>query len=344
MRGVSVMSWTQEIVEELADVGLLRSRSARVTPLSGGVSSEIYRIDDGETSVVVKRALAKLRVAADWYADTGRNQAERDYLAYVSAFAPESVPRVLHQGADYFVMEYLGGELRTWKELLLQGDCRPEHATAAGRLLGRIHAVSSGDPRVAACFDTRDNFQQLRLEPYLLATAARHADLRLTLSAKAECLRAAGGCLVHGDFSPKNILVGDGRLIILDCEVAVDSDPAFDLAFLLNHLLLKALYHAPADRGLQALVDAALAAYRGAADLTPADWAERDRRTARLLLMLALSRIDGKSPVEYLATAPKKRQWVREFTRSRLLANRPMTLAQVSADWFATLPGRVADA
>ena len=69
---------------------------------------------------------------------------------------------------------------------------------------------------------------------------------REVLRAEAERLVTCRSVLVHGDFSPKNLLVSGDRLVIIDCEVAWYGDPAFDLAFLLNHLCLKALYHAPA--------------------------------------------------------------------------------------------------
>src|SRR5690606_13316241 len=46
--------------------------------------------------------------------------------------------------------------------------------------------------------------------------------------------------IVHGDYSPKNVLVRGGKLVLLDHEVIHWGDPAFDLGFSLTHLLSKA--------------------------------------------------------------------------------------------------------
>src|SRR5205823_1327535 len=149
--------------------------------------------------------------------------------------------------------------------------------------------------------DTTESFHQLRTSPYLLRTAQRHPALAPLFEEEALRLESTRECLVHGDFSPKNILLSPDRLLILDSEAAWYGDPAFDIAFFLNHLCLKALYHAPRDTGLRALFDAAVDAYfvtEGSATI--------DRRSARLLLMLLLARIDGKSPVEYIQDDKKK--------------------------------------
>jgi aminoglycoside phosphotransferase (APT) family kinase protein len=139
--------------------------------------------------------------------------------------------------------------------------------------------------------------------------------------------------LVHGDYSPKNILIGQERMVILDCEVAWYGDPAFDLAFLLNHLCLKALHHAPGGAGLRALIDAARRSYRQS--LSDQDWRRRiEERVARLLPMLMLARVDGKSPVEYLAE--DRRRFVRHFVSRRLLGS-ARDLDRVVHDWFAGL-------
>lgn len=314
--------------------GVVRSASARLTPLAGGVSSEIYRVDDGQESFVVKRALPKLSVAADWFADPRRNLSEQNYLRYVEAFLPGSVPRLRFASREhcYFAMELLGGELANWKTELLAGRVDRSHAARAGRILAIIHRRSTGDPAVIELFDTTDHFWQLRIEPYLLATAEAHPRLAAVLRTEAERLGACRSALVHGDFSPKNLLVGGDRLVVIDCEVAWYGDPAFDLAFLLNHLCLKSLYHAPAHRAeLSAAVGAAVDAYQDAWSNLPvvADIADR---ASRLLPMLLLARVDGKSPVEYLAEA--QREHVREFAEREILAP-PVELTKMLEKWFA---------
>ena len=126
--------------------------------------------------------------------------------------------------------------------------------------------------------------------------------------------------LVHGDFSPKNILISDTKVVIIDWEVAWFGDPAFDAAFLLSHLYLKAFYHRRRFGGDIRLAQTARGAYleglrdKGAAPLAG--------RVARLLLMLLLARIDGKSPVEYI-TEDEDKARLRGFATAMLADGRP---------------------
>ena len=289
---------TDDLQDLLLQRGWITNTDATFTPLTGGVSSEIYLVEDGERQIVVKRALAKLKVAADWFADTSRNHSEQAYIRYVGAFRPDAMPAIIGSDADagLFAMAYLAG-FRNWKQVLLAGEADFGLAQQAGALLGEIHAYSWGDSLAQAEFDTMRNFDQLRIDPYLRATAAVHPDLAPVLLAEADRLMESRECLIHGDYSPKNILFRAERLVPLDCEVACYGDAAFDLSFFLNHLFLKGLYHAPQRLNFDGLIDAARSGYR-AANPQHADGVEV--RTACLLPMLMLARVDGKSPVEYL--------------------------------------------
>jgi aminoglycoside phosphotransferase (APT) family kinase protein len=299
--------------------GLLQRADARLTALTDGVSSEIYRVDDGGRSFVVKRALPRLKVKDEWLANVDRNRYEQLFLEYVSGFLPDSVPHLLPKPNDrgYFAMELLGPEFVSWKRLLLRGETRAEHAMQAAAILGTIHAYSAGNADVAARFDTTANFTELRIDPYLLTTASRHPDLKHLILAEAERLAASRICLAHGDFSPKNMMISPSRFVLLDCEVAWYGDPAFDVAFLLTHLLLKGLYHSPRQLGLDAMSHAFWDRYIQVARRA-IDCIELERSVARLLPMLLLARVDGKSPVEYLERAAQT-AWVRSFTRGALL-------------------------
>jgi aminoglycoside phosphotransferase (APT) family kinase protein len=316
-------------LQKLHQDGVVTTADARLIPLTGGVSSEIYRVEDGARTFVVKRALEKLRVAADWRADPRRNRFERLYLERVGQIIPGAVPRVLSANDGYFTMEWLGGDWENWKSRLLAGDCRTGDAASAGRILGRIHAGTAGDPELRREFDTTENFHQLRLDPYLMTAARNHPDFRPLIEAEIDRIAGTRECLVHGDYSPKNMLLLGDRLVVLDCEVAWYGDPAFDLAFLLNHLLLKALYHSPADKGLCALFTAARTAYFG--ERKHADEKAFDERTARVLLLLLLARVDGKSPVEYLP--PDKQEKVRQFVLPQLGQSRA-SLTDIQTAWF----------
>ena len=308
-----------DILNMLLSRGLIKSAKVQIKPLAGGVSCDIYLIEEDGNRFVLKRALAKLRVKDDWFADVNRNRHEQDYLDYAHAIMPANFPRILHRDPEqgFFTMEYLGTEYVNWKSMLLAGDFDTKHATEAGRILGTIHRESWDDPVARKRFATDKNFYELRIEPYLITTGRRHPELQSYFEVEAKRLAAAHLCLVHGDFSPKNILISQDRMVVLDCEVAWFGDPAFDLAFLLNHLMLKMLHWSSPqpwdwDGGMPPLVGPAWSAYlnQDSRNLN----SELDERTSRLIPMLMLARVDGKSPVEYLSA--DKQEIVRRFAYS----------------------------
>lgn len=323
----------RDVLEHIRSEGLVTSLDSTMTSFGGGVSSDVWLVEEpGRTPFVVKRSVAKLRVKADWFADPARLLYEYRYLAMAAKIAPGAVPKLLTRDGDspVIAMEYLGEGFENWKVRLLRGEARVEDARRAGETLALIHRATRNDPDVARQFDTLPLFFQLRIEPYLLATATRHPALAEAIEAEATRLGAARECLVHGDFSPKNMLVSEERFAVLDCETAWFGDPAFDLAFVLNHLHLKALRAPEKLSEFAGLIDVLTTTYF---KVTGAD-GDRDRRTARLLLMLLLARVDGKSPVEYLT--PAKQDHVRFFVSSRL-NDWNGSLATVTEQWFHSL-------
>ncbi|MEX1117262.1 MAG: aminoglycoside phosphotransferase family protein [Terrimicrobiaceae bacterium] len=323
------------ILQSLRAEGLVRSEDARMTPFGGGVSSDVWRVDDGGKSFVVKRSVAKLRVAADWYADPARLIYEFRYLQTVSRLVPGVVPAVLNPdiSGGYIAMEFLGEGFTNWKQDMLDGSADPVVAERAATALAKIHNSTRNDATVRSEFDSLRFFTQLRIDAYLRATALKHPKLANQIEEEAQRLSRSSECLVHGDFSPKNMLVSKDRFVVLDCETAWFGEPAFDLAFLLNHLHLKALHHSPKDIGMAALVQGATDAYFATSD----GEAPRDLnlRTARLLLVLMLARVDGKSPVEYLSNQPEKQAYIREFVTHRLGKN--LLLQAISQEWFGSV-------
>ncbi len=316
--------------------GLIQDIGAEITPLTGGVSSEIYRVRDGNHIFAVKRALKKLKVADDWYADLSRNASEVEYLRCVQQIAPGAVPKVEFASAadGYFAMEFLGDNLTNWKTLLLEGVCDPAHARMAADVLAQIHRATWDDPKIKTRFETTSNFHQLRLEPYLLTAGRRNDGLESYFVEEAARIAATRRCLVHGDYSPKNILIGEDRLVILDCEVAWFGDPAFDVAFLLNHFLLKSVHVLGRRSDYLRLVEKFAETYL--AGLGAERAAEVMAHLPRLLLMLMLARVDGKSPVEYLLENEPKKNLVRAFTRKRIAAP-PVDLATLVSEWSKAL-------
>jgi aminoglycoside phosphotransferase (APT) family kinase protein len=313
--------------------GVIRDRTATLMPLSGGVSSEIYLVNDGSRQFVVKRALPRLKVEQEWFADTSRNGNEAACLSYIARFAPHNVPQLKYVSAEhgYFCMEYLGAAFQNWKEMMLDGRCDLRIAQAAGGLLGRIHAHSAHDPEARERFQTLANFEQLRIEPYLLATARRHPQLKEAFEAEASRLRAERSVLAHGDFSPKNILVSPGRVVLVDCEAAWYGDAAFDIAFLSSHLFLKSAAR-PAAGSWRAMVESGWSGYRASRFARAGSGQDvLEANVSRLLLMLMLARVDGKSPVEYLRE--RQQEQVRRFAVPRLQSG-PISLSRLTEEWF----------
>jgi aminoglycoside phosphotransferase (APT) family kinase protein len=323
------------LLETLARDGVIHGSQARLTPLTGGVSSEIYRLDDDGRAFVVKRALPKLAVEAEWYANVSRNRHEAEYLTYVGGFLPEAVPKVHAVGDGYFVMDCFTAEYRNWKTLLLRGECLAEHARQAAGILATIHCKSAGDIRLRSQFDTLHLFRELRIDPYLRTAAERNTSVAAQLESEAIRLGTWRECLVHGDFSPKNILTGPKRMIVLDCEVACYGDPAFDVAFLFNHFCLKALHLHPTHHALQALLDAAWHSYQTARPQSGESLADFECRIGRLLPMLMLARVDGKSPAEYLIHQ-QQHAMIRRFAHDQI-GRGPRPLPAVCSDWFLSL-------
>ena len=279
-------------------------------------------------NVCVKRALPRLRVAQVWEAPIERNRYERLWLQAAAAAAPGAAPRVLawDDAAGLFAMEYVACPV--WKERLRQGDADPAFAARVGGTLAAIHNSTAGRADVAARFATDAIFYAIRLEPYLVFTGQKYPELDERMQFLATRTAQTRVCLVHGDVSPKNILVGgEGPAhfpVFLDAECAWYGDPAFDLAFCLNHLLLKCLWVPAAKRGFLECFDALSRNY-----LKDVNFPEVEARAASLLPALLLARVDGKSPVEYLSEADKA--FVR--TAARALLPEATTLRQIRAAW-----------
>jgi aminoglycoside phosphotransferase (APT) family kinase protein len=308
----------------------------RWAPLTGGVASDIWTVAAGGRTIAVKKALARLRVARDWRAPVSRNASEVAWLRQAHAIVPGAVPEVLaHDPAiGAFAMTYLEpADHPVWKRELAGGRADPDFAAAVGRTIARIHAATGGDAAVAAGFSNDAVFHAIRLEPYLEATAGRHPDLAGPLTALSRETLATKRALVHGDVSPKNILVGPAGPVLLDAECAWYGDPAFDLAFCLNHLLLKSLWVPAARDGFARCFSALAGAYLATAGAEPPD--DVERRAARLLPALFLARIDGKSPVEYV-TEEADRDRVRRVARP-LVAEPPARLSDIADRWYEDL-------
>ena len=330
-----------ELAAPLARMGLIAPREAfAATRLSGGVSCDVWKIErPGRPALVVKRALEKLRVAVDWRAPPERWKTEVAWLRLAGSIDPTTAPQILgeDQQARMFAMTYLGS-CPLWKAELAAGRIDTDFAATTGRKLAAIHAATAGRDDIARQFDHGAQFFALRPEPYLLFTAGRHPDVAAKIQAMSQSIMTARIALMQGDISPKNILVGRDGPIFLDAETACYGDPVFDLAFCINHLLLKCVWHPEYSRPYLASFRALVSAY-----LRGVNWEGRaglESRTAKLLGALLLARIDGKSPVEYL-TSESDKSFVRE-TALGFLRREEQSLETMARVWDEKLASRLA--
>lgn len=279
--------------------------------LRGGVSNRTVWVkkEDG-TSWVLKQALEKLRVTTDWFSHPRRIGQEALGLEWFAKFCPEkSVPQLIFFDEDSYLlaMEAIMEPHDNLKEMLLKGKMETNYFQQLGNLLGRIH--SGGQQmqlEIEAAFQEYSFFESLRLEPYYLFTAQKLSEASLFMHDLCQATRTRRYTLVHGDYSPKNILVHQGQLILLDYEVAHFGDGTFDVGFVLTHLLSKA-NHLPKYRS--ALILGAIDFWANYMEKVQKTWtAEKESGAVAHTIACLLARVHGQSPLEYLSQSQKKSQ------------------------------------
>ncbi|HVK21888.1 MAG TPA: aminoglycoside phosphotransferase family protein [Actinokineospora sp.] len=276
----------------------------RAARLTGGVSAETVLVEAGDNRLVVKRTLGKLLVDADWTAKPERAMTEAAAIRLLSKYSPQHVPelRYADPSRNTLVMRAAPADWVNWKAVLMGETADPSRgvwsvAARLGGLLGTWHRRTWHDADVARRFRDDEAFEQLRLAPFHRTVAERHPDVAKSVDLCAEELRDGRHCLVHGDFSPKNVLVGAEGLMVLDFEVARVGAPVFDVAFMQTHLALKAL-HRPAEAAdIAAAAAAFLWSYRERAGAAADD---ELRGLGAHVACLLLARVDGLSPAAYL--------------------------------------------
>jgi aminoglycoside phosphotransferase (APT) family kinase protein len=322
-----------ELTASLKAMGLAAADESPVyTTLTGGVSSDVWRADLRRGPVCIKRVVPKLRVRDDWFVPVERWIYEVRWFQTAGAIVPRTVPEILAVDHErhFFAMSWLEPEhYKLWKSELRDGRADPGMAAGVGHAIGAIHSGTAGKAEVEAAFDTDKIFHAVRLEPYLETTARRHPDLSDRLLAVVRATATNKRALVHGDVSPKNIMAGPQGPVFLDAECAWYGDPAFDLAFCLNHMLLKCLWNPPTTAKFLACFDALYQAHLKQVDWEPV--AQFEGRVAALLPGLFLARVDGKSPAEYI-TAEEQKARVRRTARP-LIATPPARLAAIKDAW-----------
>jgi 5-methylthioribose kinase len=299
-----------------------------VRELSGGVSNIVLRVDiSGRPPFVIKQCRERLRVAMEWLAPLGRIWTESATIGALHEILPEgTVPRVLFEDRPnyLFAMTCAPDDAVTWKSQLMEGQVDPEIADRLGTILGTIHAEGSRHPALQGTLADTSLFEQLRVDPYYRTVARRHPDLAPRIEAVIAAMDRPSDerTLVLGDFSPKNILVHGGGLVLLDFECAHAGDPAFDLGFFLTHLVLKQIRAVVAgtsdDPCYVGLTRPFWHSYLERRALEPGGMAELIHRANLHTAACSLARVDGKSPVEYLDA--RGQAVARSFARQALEA------------------------
>lgn len=291
--------------------------------LTGGVSSLIYRVQLTHTDVILKQPLPTLKTTERWDADPGRASNEvRGLQAAQSSLPAGSSPSLYHfdDTRNVVIMSALPADAPTWKTQLMLGTVDPNRATEAGTLLGKLHQASWDSPRWKSYLDEGfRHFTELRLAPYfefLRDSAPRYSHL---VDEVVERLADSRKCIVHGDFSPKNLICLPNGLALLDWEVVHYGNPSFDLGFLTTHLTLKFFYHRVRQGPAEAMADQIRRFWTAyGQQLGPVAPSFAD--TSPILSALLVARINGKSPVEYLDRSDGERV----FTfADRLIAHCP---------------------
>jgi len=309
---------TLDIEDHVALLRYLRAaghidRDARphMRTLTGGVSNRTVMVQfEDSRGWVLKQALPKLRVQVDWFCDPARIEREGAGVRAFGQLTPGHVPQVIFEDRDHHLlaMQAVPQPHDNYKTLLLTGDVQADHVRQFAELLGEAHAASARQAsHFSSAFADRGYFEALRLEPYYRFAAQQTPDAEPFLTALIDATLARRAALVHGDYSPKNVLIHQGRLILLDFEVAHFGDPAFDVGFAMTHYLSKA-HHLATHRA--ALLQAAThfwQTYRAhIAEALPHD--EHEPACVLHTLGCMLARVRGRSPLEYLTTPQRDRQ------------------------------------
>jgi 5-methylthioribose kinase len=273
------------------------SDQAEVEVLTGGVSNVVLAITTKNQKMVLKQALAELMVAQKWEADQRRAIVEANAIALFHKLSPDQVPNLVFLDPERFILilDRVPVGSTVWKSDLLDGVINPDIAEVLGTTLAQWHNFGEKDKEARMQFMEDSLFEQLRIDPFYRFVAAKNEALKPVISRLINELEGDKTTIVHGDFSPKNIMVGmDDQVYILDFEVTHVGNPVFDLAFLLAHLLCKKFR---TDEPLEEkLLGAAAERFINAYEAIRPFASSLSLHTA----LIALARVEGKSPVNYL--------------------------------------------
>jgi 5-methylthioribose kinase len=303
----------------------------RVELLGGGVSNAVFRVEPAKgRPFVIKQARERLRTEAPWFSRIERIWRETAVMSTIRSLLPTgAIPQILFEDRENFLfaMEAVDPRHVVWKQELLAGRLRPEVAVRLARYLAAIHRGTHRDSRCEQDFADREIFVELRVDPFYRHIARVHPELRPPIEALIDEMWRTRVCLVHADFSPKNVLLVDAgqgalQITLVDFETGHYGDPAFDLGFFLSHLVLKAVHAEYGSEQFLRLAETFWDNYQSEIATLANDpafaAATLERRTVANLAGCALARVDGTSPVDYLPRN-EQRERVRRVCRHVLV-------------------------
>ena len=279
-----------------------------MTTLAGGVSCNTVQIHRSSgPDIVVKQALAKLKVRQDWFSDPIRIHREAAAMRQLNQITTQGrVPQFYFEDHDLHLlgMEAVPSPHDNWKTLLLGGRIDDRHIEQFGRLLAEIHRASYDDSSMREQFNDCQFFESLRIEPYYTFTAKQVPKAGKFLRELITDTRCNSSTLVHGDYSPKNILIHQNQMTLVDHEVMHFGDGTFDIGFSMTHFLSKA-NHVAGHRA--AFINASHFYWDTYRNHFAVD-KQWEQRAVRHTIACMLARVEGKSPLEYLSEDDKRAQ------------------------------------
>ncbi|QDV18797.1 Methylthioribose kinase [Gimesia panareensis] len=330
-------------IEYLREQGQLQPEEvASAEALAWGVSNIVIRIDrEAEADFVIKQSRKQLRTQAEWFSQLERIWRELEVMQELQQLLPASVvPRVLFEDREnyLFAMEAIAADHKVWKAELLDGRFDQAIARELGSFLGAIHRRTFLQEQYQQRWGDWEIFDQLRIDPFYRFIVRAHPEIKDWVAALIEEMSAHRLCLVLADFSPKNILITEQQIHLVDFETAHFGDPAFDLGFFLSHLLLKAVHFQAAGIPCIELAEIFWDSYLNSDAVEPLEPGPEaakmeepqiGQRTIKHLAACMLARVDGKSTVDYLSDSTQQ-DLVRSFALS-LILNPPESIPDAFA-------------
>lgn len=304
----------KSVVPYLRHRGILHA-DATVEIFGGGVSSRVFGIHNQDVDLVLKQALPELKAPITWPADRRRATTEARAIKTLQGVTPKNVPQLIDVDPEEFTLTMTRSprEFSVWKTELLGGNIQPEIGRELGRILATWHNFGAENDDVRKRFLEDKLFEQLRVWPFYREVQERNPQYSELISKLITEITDEKITLVHGDFSPKNILVlPEEEPVILDFEAINTGNPVFDLAFLLGHLVCKDIRTDSSDEKalLRETAIEFLNEYRKYSKI-PVAVNLKDH-----VAMIALARVDGVSLVNYLDSDKQER--VRSVAKSVL--------------------------